>query len=339
MHENRQSFNVPLKDRDKRFPVRVILALAVTLALGLALARAPWADVGRALAAAQPGWLAAAVLINAAIYPFWVAQWRLLVAPPQTVAWPAMAEIVALSEIARSTFAAPVGVAAAITLLTVRGGLSATAATAVMALDQLFAGLAKVVTFALAALLAPLPQAAMVGVSVFCALVLALLVVVLILAATRGLPTALGRSSSPLVQRAGVLLQGFSENLRVMRSPTTVGMVFALAIIKRGTQVAAVCAVQAACGIDISLPGALLIVAAVSLTTAIPLTPGGIGVYSATVFATYSFLGVASGPAIAAGVLQHLVELLPSLAVGYGALLLDRLPGRARARAARQGLQ
>ena len=50
----------------------------------------------------------------------------------------------------------------------------------------------------------------------------------------------------------------------------------------------------------------------------------GLGVYSATAFAVYTFLGIAAGPALAAGLLQHVVEIVPSLAVGYGVLVASR---------------
>jgi uncharacterized membrane protein YbhN (UPF0104 family) len=124
-------------------------------------------------------------------------------------------------------------------------------------------------------------------------------------------------------------LRSAAEALQGVRQPRLLVLTLALAIGKKGAEVLAAFAVQAACGLDASWLGAFLVVGAVSITTAVPIVPGSIGVYSATVYAVYAFLGQPAGPSIAAALLLHVTELLPAICLGYAALLFSRRPSGA----------
>ena len=84
----------------------------------------------------------------------------------------------------------------------------------------------------------------------------------------------------------------------------------------------AILGVQKSFGVDLPIWGALLILAALNLTTLVPLTPGNLGVYEATAFFIYRYLGIGPEQALALALVQHLCFLLPLAGTGYIFILL-----------------
>jgi uncharacterized membrane protein YbhN (UPF0104 family) len=81
-----------------------------------------------------------------------------------------------------------------------------------------------------------------------------------------------------------------------------------------------------------SLSIALLVLAALAVTTLLPIAPANLGVYEATVFATYRFAGASAELALGMAIVQHLCFLLPMLLTGYVTLSVRQLgPQRATA--------
>jgi uncharacterized protein (TIRG00374 family) len=334
MHQKRRRFNVSLWPGGRPLPVRLVVALLATAALLVLLSRAPWSQLLAALGAANPLWLGLAMLASASAFPLWIIQWRAL-AGGAAMTVPRMTEVVALSALANATLFKVAGLASAAVLLVGRAGLTAAAAVSVLTLDQLLAGLAKVLVLGLAVMLVPLPAAAVEAMLGFSALVLGLAAIVVLLARRRSTTPALAAPASPAITRVAAFLDRVSDSLAVLRSPGRTGLVLLLAIAKKTAEVMTAYAVQLACGIDASPAAAVLVVAAVGLVTVLPIVPGNLGVFTASVFATYRFLGVDPALALAAGLLLHAVEFLPTLAFGYGALLAGRRSARLARRAAR----
>lgn len=319
----------PARTGWKRLPVRMLLALIVTVFLVFAFAKAPWEDVWQAVLTANPVWIGAALLANLLIYPPWVLQWRLLASPSVDLSARHMFGIVALSAMGTAAMSSLVGTASAIVLLVARGGMTTMSAAALMVMDQILVGLAKLTVLALALLAAPIPGPATQGGLAMAAATLGGLSV-LLLVAHFGPRTETERRKDGLKGRLAAELVRLTCSLEVLRRPMLAAATFGLALAKKATEVGAAYAIAAACGIDPTPSLAILVVAAISLTTAVPLVPGSLGVYSATVVVVYQFLGYPVPVAIAAGILQHLVELVPALCVGYGALIAGRLAARRR---------
>jgi len=82
-------------------------------------------------------------------------------------------------------------------------------------------------------------------------------------------------------------------------------------------EASAIWSIQKGFGVDLPIWSILLILAALNLTTIIPLTPGNLGVYEATVFFIYQHLGIEPEQAIALALTQHLCFLLPLAGTGY----------------------
>ena len=313
----------------RRVPMRLILGVLVTGGLVFAAFSAPWAEAGPVLLAADPFWVAVALLAYVSIYPMRLVQWQLIAGAPSPVSWRRMFEVVALSSVASNALSALAGVAASATLLVTRGRMTIAQAASFMTLDQLLAAITKALVIVWAALLVPLPEPLASGAAGFAGLVVVFLIAVVAIAYWPGLVGPLVRSPRPLLARTGAWLQRYTAGLGSMRSPGRAAAIFVLALLKRGADVVAAYAIQAACGLEASVTTAVLVVAALGITTAVPTVPGSVGVYTATVFVVYQFLGIPAASGLAAGILQHLVELVPALIVGYGALLLSRRPAAA----------
>ena len=73
---------------------------------------------------------------------------------------------------------------------------------------------------------------------------------------------------------------------------------------------------QRAFGLDLPVGAAVLALAMLNLSTLLPIVPGNIGVYEASVVLAYSRFGVAAERALGLAALQHLCYLLALAAPG-----------------------
>lgn len=319
----------PARSGWRRLPLRMMLAAAVTLFLAFSFAGAPWDEVGRAVMSASPLWLGLAILSNLMIYPPWVLQWQLLARPSVRLSAGSMFNVVALSAMGTAAMSSLVGAASAVVLLVARGGMTTLSAAMLMLMDQILVGLAKLTVLVLALMVAPIPTLAAQGGIVLGVLTLSGLVLLLLLAHF-GPRTQQATGHEGVKAWLWVNLTRLTQSLEVLRRPPLAFATLILALAKKATEIGAAYAIAMACGVEASPTLAILVVAAVSLTTAVPLVPGSLGVYSATVFAIYQFLGYPVPIALAAGILQHLVELAPPVFVGYGTIIMTRLSAKRR---------
>lgn len=299
---------------------RLILVATVALALGLALALVPWPEVGEAIGAARVSFLLAAVALNLAVFPFWVWQWQLIAAPLARVDWRTMSGVVALSVTAKVALSGVAGLSSGLLALRYRAGLSYSEAGTVISVDQFFALVTKVAVIGLALLLLPLPavllQAAL-GLAALSGLMLAVLWLA-------GPP---GHRPLPVDHRLQLpfrAVRRFLNDLAALRSWPVLAGGLALALIKKALETGAALAVQLACGIEASPAAAVLVVAAVSLTTLVPVAPANLGIHSAGVFAAYALLDTPTDQAIAAGLLHHAMLLVASVLAALSGLWLAR---------------
>ena len=85
-----------------------------------------------------------------------------------------------------------------------------------------------------------------------------------------------------------------------------------------------------ALGLDLPVVAALLVLAVVQLGTAVPSTPGKVGVFQYLSVLALGPFGVGQGVALSYGILLHLVSYAPPIVLG-GAGLWVELPGLRRA--------
>ena len=307
------------------------LWLGLTGALVLTIPRLPWSLAADAASRALPGWLAIALLANASILPMWAAEWTLLV-PGGTARFSRVLEIVLVSAAVLNSVPMLAGEASAVALLVTRAGLSRGAALSVLALDQLLVAFAKIGVLTAAALISPIPPWVKAGL-LSLAVVFALFAATLVLLAHRGqdLSSRLVAGDTWTTQAASRVL-GWGRHLEALRDGRRALAVSLIALAKKGAEVGAAMAVQLALGVPPDIAAATVVVAALALSTLVPVAPGNLVVYEATVYAVYRFFGAAPEVALALAVAQHLCFLLPSVLPGYVMLTLRQLaPGTRRA--------
>jgi hypothetical protein len=267
--------------------------MLATLLLVACVRTIDWTRAVDVASTARPGWLGAAILFNGAILLCWAAFWRaLLPAGESRVGYRRMLEIVATASSLMNTVPFGGGHASSIVLLMRRGGTTQRGALSVLALDQLGEGVTKVGLFLLVAMLLPLPVWMRAGVTTASIAVGAWLVALFVASRWAG---ELGILKHP------------------RRSIGALSCVFAM----KGVEALAIVAVQHAFAVQISAGGTLLVLAALILGTMLPVAPGNLGTYEASVFVAYRYLGVSPEQAVTLAVVEHLCFLLPSVGVGY----------------------
>jgi uncharacterized membrane protein YbhN (UPF0104 family) len=109
----------------------------------------------------------------------------------------------------------------------------------------------------------------------------------------------------------------WARELAILRSVRrAVGALLAVSAMK-GAELLAIASVQWAYGVHLPFGGSLLVLAAVILATMVPISPGNLGTYEASVFLAYRHIGVAPELALSLAVVQHVCFMLPAVGVGY----------------------
>lgn len=129
-----------------------------------------------------------------------------------------------------------------------------------------------------------------------------------------------------------MIRQALDAFYALARSPYRLGQVSIWIGLGTAARVAAAAASAAALGVPHPIAAGLLIVPALELAGAVPLTPGNIGVTSGAVALTLRTHGVTLSTAVSTGIALHAVEMLVGIAFGLvGAVALaPPLPERAR---------
>jgi len=289
--------------------VRFLALALVTVLIVTAMRRLSFARVLAELAVARPRWIALALLCFLSILPLWALQWRLLVSEERRPRLRTMVGVIAMTSTVLNTTPLLVGEAAGVYFLVAEAGLTRVAALSVLAMDQLFVGLAKVLVLAGVAATITLPQWMARGADALVVAVSLLLLGVLVLAwRADHLSRVLERTIPP---RGARLLGSLGTALAPIRSPARSGGALGLAIAKKVVEALAILCVQRAFGVELHVASALLVLAAINLATLLPIVPGNLGVYEAAVVLAYAYLGVAPERALGIALMQHACYFTP----------------------------
>lgn len=308
---------------------RLALGAAVLIALIALVARdLDWRRALDAARAADPGWLAIALLLNAAALPITTARWLLLLPRGAHVAAGRMFEIVAVMTSVANGGPMLTGQAAGIHLLATRGGLGHAGAVSLTLLDQVAEGIAKLALVAAGILLVPgFPRAAGTGLAL---LVPALLIGLALLARSAERVAALGRESP-----AFRFLGDIARQLDALGRPARFGGAVALKLVQKSAEGLAIAAVVHAMGIVVAPWTVLGVLVAVTLSTLVAVTPANLGGYEGGAFLVYRAAGIEPGAALALALVQHAVYLIPLASTGWvleSARLWRGAAGRSAAR-------
>jgi uncharacterized membrane protein YbhN (UPF0104 family) len=267
------------------------------------------------LARARPAWIAAAAICYLSILPLWALQWWLLAptAPERTPR--VLLGVIAMTSSVLNTAPMLVGEAAGVQFLSTETQLDRASGLAVLAMDQLLVGIAKVAVLSAAALLLPLPPGISQGVRVLVAGV-GVLLLALLVAAWLG-PYALRRRSVRTPSRIEGVVVRMLTGLSPLRSPVRAVGALALALLKKCAELLAILAIQHAFGVPLPMASALLVLAALNLATLLPLVPGNAGVFEAAMVFAYVQLGVPAERALGMAVVQHVCYFVALALPGY----------------------
>ena len=304
-----------------------LVALAVATSLLFALLRQmDWSHVGQELHNLRPGWLVIAVGFNLAIIAIWAIQWSVFLPRAKRVAYRRVFEIVALTTMVLNTVPYMVGHASGVLLLARRGKVGHTAALSVLALDQLAEGLAKLSILVLVAVFIPIPPWLQQGIIGLVTGVALLLVILSWFAHRhRELRPPKGSDKSSRLSVVAQLISKWAHQLEALRSAKVFGTGLLLALAMKIAEITAILCVQRSLGVDLPIWSALLILATVGLATMVAIAPANLGVYEATVFFVYRYLGATPEQALGLALMQHLCYLIPLVGTGYLLILRQNL--------------
>ena len=266
----------------------------------------------------HPLWLFLGIAGHFLIFIFWAKQWIIFLPGKAFVTFKEMFEINALMSTAMNTLPFPGGHAFGVFLLAKKEGVGHSAALSVMSLDQLTEGIAKLTVLLIVSWFIPLPPLIKKG-------ILGLIVVILIFTSIllffafrfHDYKKIRTDSNKTLKQRTVDFVSRWGQQLEGLRDIQTFCYGVILAYGMKLGEASAIWSIQKGFGVDLPIWSILLILAALNLTTIIPLAPGNLGVYEATVFFIYQHLGIEPEQAIALALTQHLCFLLPLAGTGY----------------------
>jgi glycosyltransferase 2 family protein len=266
----------------------------------------------------HPLWLSLGIIGHFLIFIFWAKQWIIFLPGKTSITFKEMFKINALMSTAMNILPFPGGHAFGVFLLAKKEGVDHSTALSVMSLDQLTEGIAKLTVLLTASLFTPIPPLMKTGILVLIVIIF-LFMSILIYFSYRfhdykkkeaSFKTTLKEKIIDFVSRWGHQLEGL-RNFRVF----FYGVILAYGM-KLG-EASAIFAIQMGFDVDLPIWSILLVLSALNLTTVIPLVPGNLGVYEATVFFVYQYLGIEPEQAIALALTQHLCFLLPLAGTGY----------------------
>ncbi len=262
-------------------------------------------------------WLCIVAMIGVAAL-----EWRLLIPAGHRVSINALLRIVALMVMIQNSLHHFAGHAFAIFQLGSRQRLTKSGALSILATDQLAEGFARLTVWGLLALVIDLPHWAVQGLRSVVWGVGCLYAVLLVFAWTHHKhdgqqvlvrPSAWKRLTFHLAQ--------WAHNLRGVRDPRITLGAIALALTKKFLRATAVYCVQCSLGVELPIYAPLLVVGALDLATMVSVTPGHLGIFEATVFFTYQYLGVEPTVAMTMALFEHLVFLLAMVLPGVAVSL------------------
>lgn len=248
--------------------------------------------VGRAIEHADLRWLIVAVASNLMIQPFGAMQWHTLLPPGATLSRRRTLRLFSLTSVANNTTPSLIGHATGLMLLAAEPTVGKAAALSVIALDQVAVGIVKTALVFSASMLLPLPEWMRRGLAALAGVVALLLLGALIVARR-------------------------TQYLQRLREPSRFGAAIGFGVCVKLSEAGAILAMQHSFGLATSLESVLVVLAAVALSSVVPVSPANLGTYEAAAYAAYRFLGQSPEAALGIAVVQHVCQLLPAVGAGY----------------------
>jgi phosphatidyl-myo-inositol alpha-mannosyltransferase len=309
----------------------VILLLIAAGVVAAAVSSLDLDKVGNALVSAQPGWIAAALVLMMSSLVARSVSWRevLLAALPHTaIDRLAVARATMIGVLGSAVFPGRLGEPTRVLVVSRRLPAPTMRMVPVVAGTVFSQTLINLLALAILAAVTltsvPLLQGKTSALEV--AIAVPLLIVALVLVtppllrlATRSRSQRLRRWSSALRH----MLQLARQGLRVFARPRHGAPAIAAQLVAWALQWTSCYLVLLALGLQshTGLAAAAAVLLAVNVSAVVPATPSNVGVFQAACVFALAFYGIGAGPALAYGIILQAVEVVTALALGVPALL------------------
>ncbi len=267
---------------------------------------------------AEWGWLLMAFLIPLLIPYLFAIQWRLFISDIRVVSVTCLFEIVSIWLMTINIVPFFGGHATAFFLLNKKGKISKIESLSVLTLDQISEGFSRLAVFAVVGLSVALPFWIKKGVQGVVFLVLIFYIILLVFAFHyRKLKKVELDETKGIMNKWMYHFSQWAHSLHVLRSLRKTLLAFLISLGIKGVDVLAILLVQHAFALSLPLWTPFLLIAALSLTTMLPIAPGQLGIFEATVFFVYQYLGIEGNLALILAVFHHIVHVIPFIILGY----------------------
>jgi glycosyltransferase 2 family protein len=318
--------------------------LPAVLGIGLSLGLLLWALRGVSLAeimqhlrAAEPGPLAAAVVVATLTFPLRLLRWRLLLRNEGGEAYPSgpLWHAIALGFMANNLLPLRAGELVRSYTASRLAGARFTTVLSSVAVERILDALTIVTLLTLTLLGPDLPSSVTVGgasvahlarvagVLAAVALLVAIAIVAAPLTAERLVRQVV--PSKRLADRTVSLIEGIRQGLLVLRTPGRLTAVIFWSLVLWLVNALAFYVGFAAFHIPVSYIGALLMQGLLILGISIPSTPGFFGPFEAVIVAVLALYGVSNEVAFSYAIAFHITSFIPITLLGLWSL--TRIPG------------
>lgn len=306
---------------DRRGRVRLAVGLSISAAfLFLALRNVHWAEVVKAWREARPLFLAAGVLVLIAGWAVAAVRWRALLAPAPGLRVRDTFAYICIGYLANTVLPLRLGELARATWIGRKKGLGVSRALGSIAVERVFDLLAVILVTLLLTLLVRIPPIVQAGLASMIGAALVAFVGLLALALNeqrlRRLTGLLARvMPRPVADRVAAMASGFASGAAATRRPATLAAVAGLSLGLWAIGGTATLLWVRAFNFDAPWFAGFLVLVVVNLGSAIPSSPGYVGVYHAAAILALS-LWVPKEPALAYALVTHALNMLANVLLG-----------------------
>jgi uncharacterized protein (TIRG00374 family) len=308
--------------------VRAVIGGAISIvALVLVLGGADLARTGDILRTADLRWVALATVLVSLDLAFRALRWQRLIRPIARVRYPSMLGYLLVGYLANNILPARLGELVRSHYLGDREGISRASALGTVVVERVV-DLVAVVGIASVALLLLSVRGVIGNAVLLGAAVTGLFLIVLAVGIVAHRLPGLDRIRA-LVERyprVRDLARSLQDGLSVAARPRTIGEAVLVSVVSWTMAILALAAVGQSLGVQLTIAQAALIASGVALVSAVPAGPSNLGTFELAAQELGKAVGVSPAPALALGILIHVLILLVT-SIG-GAIAFARLGWR-----------
>lgn len=301
---------------------RFWIGMAVSLIfLALAFQKVEWPEVLQAWSGARPLWMAAGLLLL--VMAWWVAaiRWKVILHPAPQVKVADTFSFISIGYLANTILPLRLGDLARATLMGRRRGLGISRSLGSMALERLMDIITLLFFILLLSLLMEIPSLVKAGLATMAGGALVMLAGLVMLALHRERLYYMQRTlawvlPAPIALRVVTLIDRFCGGLEVIQDPARLLVVFALSV--AGWAVTGLATYVWLLAFNLPLPwfAGIFVLVVINLGSAIPSSPGYVGVYHYLAVLALSAWGVERSPALAYGIGTHALNMITNVSLG-----------------------